>query len=84
MRLLQPAMLRAPRAAAVTPRARDNYGAPSATFCATMNEVAMRKEEIVRLACEWRRMQDYAGHEELRAKLAALGQACDRYERPRP
>jgi hypothetical protein len=49
----------------------------------SMAELASHKEDIVRLACEYRWMQSYAGHEELRAKLAQLGQACDRYERLR-
>jgi hypothetical protein len=38
-------------------------------------------EEVLALVREWRRMQAYAGHNELQAKLAQIAQAVDRFER---
>ncbi len=77
MRLLQPALLPLPRAAAVSDETLQGQG--------TLTTLTMPAEiaDVLRLACEWRRMQAYGSHEELRAKLSQLGQACDRYERLR-
>jgi hypothetical protein len=41
------------------------------------------RADVVRFACEWRLLQQSAGHEDVRVKLAQLGQAVDRYERTR-
>lgn len=40
-------------------------------------------QEVIELACEWRKLQSYGGHMELNAALAKLGQAVDRYMRLR-
>ena len=48
---------------------------------ASPSDVIETRDEVLKLVREWRRMQAYAGHNELQAKLAQIGQAVDRYER---
>jgi hypothetical protein len=58
-------------------------GLNSEEFAVQGVEARNAMQEVLELALEWRRMQRFAGHNELNAKLAALGQAVDRYERTR-
>ena len=46
-----------------------------------VGSVPFEVAEVLKPAVEWREAQKYAGHNELNAKLATLGQAVDRYAR---
>jgi hypothetical protein len=63
--------------------ARPGLTEPITIVDIAMSEAQQASAEVLDLALEWRRMQRFAGHNELNAKLAALGQAVDRYERTR-